>query len=563
MQSTRTRRRVYAWLLIGILFVAPLFWAWQSASASPYATALAYRETGEASVPDVHPAVPSRLERFGTDGLGRDVTVLTAHALLPTLALCATAAAMRTGIAFLTRKRQILSARLSNPFLLAGSDFALAFVGSLVLPLATGSAFAASWVLGAALGLFFPPAWASLQSLPADAHPARKAVLVFLSQFLRIWILVALLGVFGRTLGANPYAVLPANGSAAVFTHPHLMNLMAAWRSDLSVWWVGAIPLAFVLLVVLVGTAAHRAMKQRLAGFGSLLTPAQQTVVAYVSPRQLFLDLRRPSERAGRLFVRGLIAGLAIFAAVMLWEPAVSADKESIAVTPLADIRRRTAAAATEAERLDFAESLFAEWKLNPLQESFRIAVPNRPNETVVAAGLLGGSRTQPLLYFWDISGTDEEFAAAVAVAQGVVETVRGQGAHQSVLFLFANAKAPSMDLKSILESPMLHTPERIFFASIAGPTSNAVHVDETLLLPSGGWSAQVALCFSGAFRQHGFDVVMDTLPPNTLVTAASSAHMSGLQAAGDPTQNRSADWQQWVNALVDAGARFAFLKTP
>ena len=89
----KTKRRTYLWILLAALAFFPAALMLQPSMAS-YSTALQMNE-GNLAVESIHPVAPNRLERFGTDPLGRHVATLLSNSSPQAMSIAVLAAFLR------------------------------------------------------------------------------------------------------------------------------------------------------------------------------------------------------------------------------------------------------------------------------------------------------------------------------------------------------------------------------------------------------------------------------------------------------------------------------------
>ncbi len=556
MNENRTKTTVYIWLIMLVLVAFPLYWTMASQNFSPYATATVVETDGAMMIPDVHPAAPNRLERFGTDGVGRSVATLLSHSAPITLALAATAALLRAGIGTLTAG---LFAKRKVPWALLFALQIALYAFALRIPyFKEGTPASLFFPLAILFGLYFPTAAlrsATLQSEHKD--PLRSAVLSWIAETGQILILFAILGLVDIRIGANPYLSLPALPKLSLYTHPLLINQIAEFYSyGLSAPWTWVIPLIFTLWVAGLFLWVYRMMRAHFARRGVLLSEGLRSLLNFFNPVAIADELRHFSEHAIRLIMRAVIFGiLALF--IVLGKPEASPVPRDFVIPALDSAP--TAALTTPQSRIEHAAGFFRDEKLNVVHEQFleSIDTPEGPRP-IAAASLLGKSRAQPILYVFDVNASAETYDFQLALIKGIIQAARTKGFEQSFIFAFVEA-VPGTQYLQYFDSYVLRTPQRAIFVTLPEVSGAKIHMDETLLLPLSGWGAQVGTGFRSSIDPVEDVEITAFDDPDVIAKDLAAQGLMGIQMRAVPSDTTST--QDLLGGLLEGNLRFAYRK--
>lgn len=530
----KTKRRVYLWILFAALLFFPLIWMLQPSVASPYSTALQVTDS-QPVVDPIHPLAPNRIERFGTDPLGRPVTTLLAKSLPPAMGMALAAAALRAllgTIAGRFRFRPKLPAWvwMLAEIVLYGFLFSLPFF-------IAGIPSDHYLLLTVLLGLYFFPAIHEDRTL-------RRIGLLIMEQFMRIMLLLAVLGLLGRTIGENPYGAIPTSMGRVPFTYPFLTNVLAAvQQTGLKAWWVWGIPLAAVLILVLGVLLAKMPMQNNYERRGEYFTNLTQDFVNFLNPVQTVKELIRFKHHLAKNVLRVILVLLIVL--FFTWGAAGSSNTPYTPVyNSFAEIQTELSGITTPEQRLQYAENMIRDSNVNPPHREFRI----QSREATLVAGVRPGvSRTQPLLLVFDVGADETTFALQTALYRAVLDNARNVWLQQSIVFAFTDS--PDADFREAL-----HISGNGFYAALDDLTSEPVMIDETLVYPGNSWAGAIAGDFRYGFSQHAIPVELTWLQPqNPLALSLSEQGFMGIQLRG----GSKTDPQATLEALTDAVMRY------
>lgn len=533
-QDNKTRRRVYLWILFAVIVFFPLYWMLQPSVTSPYSTAMQVTER-EPAIESLHPLAPNRLERFGTDPLGRHITTLIARSLPQAMAMAAVAGLMRAVLGALFTKLRL---RPRVPFwvwipveiILYGFVFSLPFFRIGLpqdhLPLLTGL-----------LGLFFFPAQTEDTSL-------RKIGLNAMDQFVRILLLLTVLGLLGRNIGSNPYAAIPTSFGPVNFTYPFLTNLFASlWVTGSAAWWTWMIPLIAVFAVILAVILVRTPMLQTYERRGVYFTNLTQDFLDFLNPVTAVKEIIHFGHHVAKNSLR--IALLLILLVFLTWGARGTDHGEYQPVYGSFEETREELQGITSTEdRIAYAADLVANSQVNPSGDDYVIPIGDN---TLVAGTRPGVSRVQPLILLFHVDTDETTFALQVALFKSVLDNAQNIWLQQSLVFGFTDTV--DADFRSLLDIS-----GNGFFASLGSLYGEPVLIDETLVYPGNSWAGQIAEDFRTGFDNHGIEHELTWLQPQSqLALKLSEKGLLGVQVRGGHDE----DPQQTLNALTDAIMRY------
>lgn len=548
----------YIWILMTVLVAFPIVWSFAARNASVYAVDMQVVE-GALAVNPAHPLAPNRLERFGTDALGRSVATLIAHGMPQALGIGAIAAAIRASAGLLLRRKKI---RINPGILIAIELIFFRFL--LQLPYFTGDSSPNTLILAVLFGSFVLPAIAAGEAIanrepnPVKGESPRIFFLLWVNQFARVLLILFALGLAGTAIGADPYAKIPIEG-AAPYTDPFVMNQVAQiWRTKTVAPWVWAIPTGFLLWAAGVLYALYRPMKARFTRRGTLLPENGVAFFEFLNPIRALRELKEFRNYTFATLTRLVFLGI-LGVLVILGKPEPSDKPKNPPVPSYSEIAASTDAVQSAEDKIRFAEKRFSEWKLNVVHENFldEITTPEgtRP---IAAASLIGRSRAQPLLLLFDTNSDPETFALQMALIEGIVHTGKEAGFAQSYLFAFTE-NVPGTDYLGFFNSYVLRTPERAVFVSIPQIGEGSVSIDETLLVPNSAWGGRIANELRDALEDKGVRYAIDYFePPDGVAADLARSGMMGIQARttlGDETPDK----QKLLEGLLEGALRFGY----
>lgn len=531
----KTKRRTYLWILLAALAFFPLLWMLQPSMASPYSTALQMNE-GNLAVESIHPVAPNRLERFGTDPLGRHVATLLSNSLPQAMGIAVLAAFLRAVLGAVCTRLHFWP-RMPVWFWAVMEVILYRFV--FLLPyFRTGTAADHRLLLVILLGLYFFPA-------QHEDLRIRKIGLLMMEQFMRILVLFVVLGLLGLTLGANPYGAIPTSFGPVNFTYPSLINLTASIRqTGLSAWWTWGIPVIAVSLLVIAVLLAKTSMQDSYERMGVYFTGLGQDFLQFLNPVQAVRELFRFTEHLGKNSLRIFLLLLVLL--VYTWGRNTAQEAP---YTPFykeyAAVRQEVADLQTPEERLDYAALLMQNSKLNPNGDTFRI---DTEHGSIVSGTRPGVSRVQPLVLVFDVREDHTTFALQTALFQTVLDNASQIWLQQSIVFAFTDYT--DADFRSSLDIS-----GHGFYAILSGLSAGEpVQLDETLVYPGNSWAAAMARDFRHAFDTHAISHTLSWLhPQDPIALRLNEQGLIGIQLRGGSDDRP----QETLQALTDAIMRY------
>lgn len=490
-QDKKLKQRTYFWIFMLVLLAFPLFWMWQASNLSPYATAMYLDMDQQLAIDTLHPIGPNRLERFGTDPLGRNITTLLAVGMKTTLVMALIAALLRTILLSITQ-----NSREKDTHFLQKLSFPVLFIveflvlrGVLLLQFfRTGDVFPKALVLGACMGLlFFSAAKRPLGKLP-DRRRAFFAIL--LREFGWVLLIIALLGLTGATLGENTYANIPALTTSIAYSTPELMTMIASVFSyGITMPWTWGIPLIAVVWLGIICLSLAEESFKRLRARGRLLPKALSALAEFFNPLIAIPELINFSHYALQNLTRFAILGI-IFVMVYLGRPENSTVYKTLPAVSYADTLQATETLTDADARFNHIETLFTDNQMHPRESGYRYDIDG---QRLMAASILGLSRTRPIAYVFDINSDPETFALQTAFVEGLIKGWRAGGLQQSFFIAFSEGDHHRQEYMPIMQSMYLTSPSLANYVSMSNMRGDKMHVDETMLFTVSTLSGDVS----------------------------------------------------------------------
>lgn len=552
-KDKKLKNRTYFWIFLCALLLFPILWMWQASAVSPYATGLYVDMDQKVVVDAVHPIGPNRIERFGTDPLGRNITTLAGIGIKTTLLMALIAAIIRTTLTLLaTRSSKLVRLKEKLSFPLVFVMEVLVLRALLFSPYVHNQNFMNNVYLFAGItGLFF---LSSLVKSRFKNKKARTIFVAFLNEFGWVVVTFAIVGLFGGSLGANPYGFLPTNGAPVPYTEPELMTMIASlFAYGLQAPWTWGIPLIITILVGLLAITLSHTAAVRVAERGQLLPRPLAIAVNFFNPKRVYKEFVRFRHYVPQNILRGvLLLVVAVF--VYFGRPESTEAYRSIPNINYEETYQETNVLTTEDERLAYVEELFTKNRMHPREAGYRT---EQKDQTVVAASILGLSRVRPLAFVFDVGTDPATFALHVSLVKGVINSWQRGGFQQSFFFAFSKGDQ-SIDYLQLMNSMHLNSPSRAIYLTMDEMRGDNLIVDETMLLPATTAGSDVAIDMRKGFAMNDKEVTVgSTHPLDPISTVLKMEGLSGIRfiARGEGDQE---DMQETLDSILSGSVYYA-----
>lgn len=286
----------------------PIVWLIQPTADVPISNTAIQVKDGTMHVDSRWLAAPGPLERYGTDQLGRNVIPFVKESFGQVVCIALGAAFLCTLLGRFFSKVQLLhTLSLWGVFLVEIILFGWVFS---ISHYRTGVPRDHTLLLLVLLGIYFLPA------CPKDLS-IRQMGLTLLDQMMRILLVITLMGLLGRTLGANPYETISA-AYPVTLTYPAYTNLLATiWDVGLSGWWLWGMPLFLMLILILGIWLFKQPMEENYRRRGVYYTNLAQDFIRFFHPIRAVRELLEFKYYKTVSVARLIVAFIFVF--TLLW----------------------------------------------------------------------------------------------------------------------------------------------------------------------------------------------------------------------------------------------------